>query len=834
MRVQVGDTVVFLNGQRVGIVERREGGELTLRVPHEGNYRASFSREAVRPLAEAMFDARKRGTKFRNDLSLTGMSTLAELVAAFGYATQQLRQESLTKVVNQLVRAGLNVISATDRWGRDDTFELQVREVPEEPGEVEEPKQELALQPMVLPELFWPRAFGLDANLEVAFLRALTARDPILCLLHMPDDADMQVWFQGTWEGMTSWAYHAAQRFGSARNSESSSPAVCFGPAAMLHAQLKTSVLSAETPRLRNEPHSLNLVTLKKESEIPVDMLRLRATWPGPVFEFKPQPSPSPDQLSADEEAIVKWLFAVAGSRFESSLRISPLKALLWSKEACSQILARASTTLGRFLSGEAIRKFKGSNESATALALKADLANWIKKTHPGASLKFENSEEVQVDEWGNEIPMNRVDLFVEGLGQFEVETMLGSGPMEGFYHQKVFSRLNTKDSFLWLVVPNEAILWAGPYLADLAHHLVSRQRGRVVVPGSGEAYFEIQGRALQATSINIEVPWEEISKDPGVIGPDPTGLEAPLRLSDIAGYHEIRERVDELIIWPERHRRSIRKPSRSSGILFFGPPGCGKSRLAQAIAGELEQEVRLLSPSDLRGAYVGWGQILIREQFDWVAEHEHRMLVIDELDAVARSRRSGGLGSFMTSDEMADVNELLVQLDRVSRLGRLVVGTTNFIGSMDDAVIRSGRFGRFIPVPPPDIDEAVAILAYYLRRLEAAVDDGNQPRVQVPVAEDVRSILEPLVADNQQNGNFFCGADLEEAVNRTYLRCLREALSGANRSEGYSKVAVHLTKSELAKSLMSVPRSVRADAMEQFREDEARYCGGAGRSETL
>lgn len=828
MRVQVGDTVVFLNGQRVGIVERRDGGELTLRVPHEGNYRASFSREAVRPLAEAMFDARKRGTKFRNDLSLTGMSTLAELVAAFGYATQQLRQESLTKVVNQLVRAGLNVIPATDRWGRDDTFELLVRDVPEETVEVEEPTQELALQPMVLPELFWPRALGLDSNLEVGFLRAMTARDPILCLLHMPTDSDMHVWLQGTWEGMTSWAYHAAQRFTWARNSESSSPAVCFGPAAMLHSQLKASVLNAETPCLRTGPHSLNLVTLKNESEIPVDMLRLRATWPGPVFEFKPQPSPSSDQLSADEEAIVKCLFAVAGSRFESSTRISPLKALLWSKETCSQILARASTTLGGFLSGEAIRKFKGSNESATALALKADLANWIKKTHPDASLKFENSEEIQVDEWGNEIPVNRVDLFVDGLGQFEVETMHGSGPMESFYHQKVFSRLTTKDSFLWLVVPSEAILWAGPYLADISHHLAPR--GRVVVPGSGDAYFEIQGRALDATSINTEVPWEELSRKSSVIDPDPVKtVDAPLQLSDIAGYREIRERVDELIIWPERHRRSIRKPSRSSGILFFGPPGCGKSRLAQAIAGELEQEVRLLSPSDLRGAYVGWGQILIREQFDWVAEHEHRMLVIDELDAVARSRRSGELGSFMISDEMANVNELLVQLDRVSRLGRLVVGTTNFIGSLDDAVIRSGRFGRFIPVPPPDIDEAVAIVDYYLRRLEADVDDENQPRVRVPNAEDVRLILEPLVADNHQKENFFCGADLEEAVNRTYLRCLREALSGVSRSEGYSNVAVDLTKSELARSLMSVPRSVRADAMKQFREDEAQYCGRGG-----
>jgi SpoVK/Ycf46/Vps4 family AAA+-type ATPase len=327
---------------------------------------------------------------------------------------------------------------------------------------------------------------------------------------------------------------------------------------------------------------------------------------------------------------------------------------------------------------------------------------------------------------------------------------------MESFYHQKVFSRLRSKESYLWLVVPNEAILWAGPYLADLAHHLGSR--GRVVVPGSGEAYLEIQGHALQPNSINIDFPVDDIASN--VIEPNGTEetAEAPLRLGDIAGYREILERVHELIIWPERNSRLIRKLSGSSGILFFGPPGCGKSRLARAIAGELEHEVRLLSPSDLRGEYIGWGQVRIREQFDWVAEHKHRMLVIDELDAVARSRRMDAGG--MHSDEMANVNELLVQLDRVSRLGRLVVGTTNFIGSLDDAVIRSGRFGRFIPVPPPDIDEAV---------------------------------------------------------------------SGVTRSQGYAEIVVHLSKEDLARSLNVAPRSVRAAAMEQFREDQARYCGGSG-----
>jgi hypothetical protein len=101
--------------------------------------------------------------------------------------------------------------------------------------------------------------------------------------------------------------------------------------------------------------------------------------------------------------------------------------------------------------------------------------------THKNATLRFEENQVQQVDEWGGVSEMNRIDLFVEGQGRFEVESMAGSGPMEAFYHQKVFARLKRDGAHFWLVVPNEAILWAGPYLADLAHHLGSG--GSVLIP---------------------------------------------------------------------------------------------------------------------------------------------------------------------------------------------------------------------------------------------------------------------------------------------------------------------------------------------------------------
>ena len=300
-----------------------------------------------------------------------------------------------------------------------------------------------------------------------------------------------------------------------------------------------------------------------------------------------------------------------------------------------------------------------------------------------------------------------------------------------------------------------------------------------------------------------------------------PAPAESPVRLHDVAGYQDVRRLIDELIIWPEKHRQVFRPTSRSSGILFFGPPGCGKSLWARAIAGQLEQEVRLLGPSDLSGPYLGWGQIKIREQFDWLAENDKRMLIIDEFDAVARSRQEGQ----MHSDSKACVNELLLQIDRVSRLGRLMAATTNFIGSMDEAVVRSGRFGQFIPIPPPDLNEAVEILAFYLDRLDKLSSREAKLQVHVPERGCLEALIEPLYRQNLEEGRLFCGADLEGAVNRAYLRSARTALGDAAWNDASGITEFVLTREELTRSLIEAPRSIQTATLDQFIEDVRRFC---------
>ena len=807
MNIQIGDTVILTNDSHaVGIVERRSGDLLTIRFPDKENQRRQIPKAEVRALAEAMYEARQKGSKFRNNLSLIGSSMLADLVAAFGYATLQLRQESLGKVRRQLKRAGLRIQPETDSWCRDDHFKLVVFEPqPEPPPEVPPGP---SVPKVMLPDPFWPTALGLEpASDEIAFLRALTGAAPLLCLLHLPGDG-IGDWLPSVWEGLTSWAYRAAQRFHFI-GVEPSTPEVVIGSAAVLHTYLTPSAINGEGFRLRDTHHCLNMITIKTDAETPVELERLRAVWPGAIFDFNPE--------ATDIKSLLSCLRLVAGWPDKWKDDLCPLKTLVWCKGTREQLAARGIGWAGKVFTSAAYRSFKGSNENATALGLKAELAHWLIEKHPEASIRFEQPRQ---NESGVD---SRIDVFVEGVGRFEIETMAGSGPMEAFYHRKVFSRAKNDALPLSLIVPNETVLWAGPFLADLAHHL--GDAGRVLIPGAGDSFLRVLGHPLPP--IEAIVPPVDVL---ATTRKQTRSADGILKRADIAGYQSVHERVQNLIIWPEKNRHLMRRMRRSSGILFFGPPGCGKSRLARAIAGELEQEVRLLSPSDLCGAYTGWGQIMIREQFDWVAANERRMLVIDELDAIAHSR-SGSAG-LMNTDEKACVNELLVQLDRATNLGRLVAGTTNFMSLLDEAVVRSGRFGCFIPIPPPDLTECAAILEYYLRKLRQADDSSKQLIVETPPEQEVCAALSEHFDGNEASKRWFCCADLEEAVNRTYQRCLREALRlrqglpGDPWPSDVQSLTVRLTRSELEQSLREVPKSVSAKAVRRFLRDVHLYCG--------
>jgi hypothetical protein len=829
MRILPGDSIVD-EMKDVGIVEGRSGSTLTVRYPCYNNVREKRQRLSVKHLAELILEQiQNEGRRLQlklSSISLRGQSTVAELVSLFGYSTGQLRNTSLSKVLRQVQRAGLEITTRSGLWARDDRFVVKVVRTQEvDPGgegddgtetqQVVHRREDSLPEKLEIPEPFWPTALGLAPHRELEFLRSLTLSEPILCILQVPENGPALSWLQATWEGMVGWAYRSAQAFVWRTDSGPDTCSVRLGGVGLLHAHLAPTPLDADVPRLLDNQRSLNLITVKQGAELPVDFDRFCAVWPGPIFEFEPdygQGSEPPE----DVKIINNCLRIVSGCALMVDAVDSPLKILNWARKAYSQLVTMPAGTWGHITSSKEVTNFKGSNEGAATLALKAHVSRWILELDPGAELRFEKcSNAYGPDPYAPRIHQ-RVDLCVKDLGQFEIESMVGSGPMELFYQRKIFSRAGCDGTEpFWLVVPNYALLWAGPYLADIAYHL--GEKGHVILPASNGKVIGIAGKELSRVEVERPPP----PPPPGGER-DPLHSEAVIKLKDVSGYSGVRKQIDELIVWPERHRFIPQGTSKSSGVLFFGPPGCGKTRWARAIAGELEQEVRLLAPSDLRGPYIGWGQVMIREQFNWLAEKSSRMLIIDEIDAVARSRRT----SQMHSDEMASVNELLVQIDRILRLGRLIVGTTNFIGSLDEALTRSGRFGRYIPVGPPDLDESVLIVMYYLEALSSRCSQASRIRIEAPCESSVRSMLGPFFDDSSAAKCRFCGADLEEAVNRAYVRCARAAVPDDYCASDSEQLSIEISPEGLARSIKEVPMSVTADMIEKFKKDVSRYCG--------
>lgn len=824
MKIMDGYSVI-VDGKpsNVAIYEGRDGRMLRLRFPNNGQpYWGQIERDRVQAVAEAIAARLARGERYSNNFSFTGRGTLAELVAAFGYKAElRLRSDTLERVRHQLMRAGLRLVF--NETTRDAPFRLerlaQESVLQPSPGKSEENA------PAALPTRFWPQVLGLGEADELRFLRALTRSEPLLCLIDLPAQAGRYSWLQATWEGLLTWAYASAQRF-VWKGDDSAAGTVVVVPDMTLQQYLKPGQLPTELS-LQDSPRHMNLVTLGKGAE-DRDFTRIKARWPGQVFRF------TPDWLSGSETTVpeplrhlVNLLCLVGGKPRgipEENLRdISPLHLLVWARETGKQIEAGMSAGVAEFVAsgrGERFERFRGSNEGGTALALKALTAAWIRRNNSSAALRFEERGDKVFDEDSGEKDARRVDLYAKGLGIFEIETMVGSGPIESFCARKVFGRAKDAQEKFHLVVPGEALLWAGPYLADIAKRL--GERGRVMVPVAEDAGEEtlfglvaLEGRQLDASSIEIE--------DPAVLGSGgatpKAEVERPMKLDDIAGYTSIRKLIKEEVIWVRQNPRFSRAGARASGILFYGPPGCGKSRLAQAICGELEQEVRLLAPSDLKGLYIGWGQIRIREHFDWLFEESNRVLLIDEFDAIARSRNS----SQMHSDEKADVNELLVQLDKAGRLGRMVLCTTNYVSSLDEAVLRSGRFSEFVPVPPPDEEAAADIVDYYLARLgkDAEGKPLEKVSVQVPRKEDVSELVRREFSKRRPGEGWWCGADLEAAVDVAFRRKAREATSLAGPHE---EVVISLSTDELARALANARRSIGSDSIKRFLDDlEAR-----------
>jgi len=206
-------------------------------------------------------------------------------------------------------------------------------------------------------------------------------------------------------------------------------------------------------------------------------------------------------------------------------------------------------------------------------------------------------------------------------------------------------------------------------------------------------------------------------------------------------------------------------------GVLLYGPPGCGKTLMAEALAGEAQASFYSISGSDFVELYVGVGAARVRDLFEEARNNAPSVVFIDELDSIGRARSTGDNFNANSEQEQA-LNQLLTEMDGFSTSdGIIVVAATNRPDILDPALLRPGRFDRTIGLERPDEAARLAILAIHARgkRFEPGVDLAGVARRAVGLTgADLASVMNEGALLSARAGKASIGqAELLQGVQR-------------------------------------------------------------------
>jgi len=187
------------------------------------------------------------------------------------------------------------------------------------------------------------------------------------------------------------------------------------------------------------------------------------------------------------------------------------------------------------------------------------------------------------------------------------------------------------------------------------------------------------------------------------------------IRLTDVGGMAEVKKRLDLAFLGPLRNEkmRELYGKSLRGGLLLYGPPGCGKTFLARAVAGEMGAKFATISLVDVLNMWIGQSEHNLHEIFETARRNAPCVLFLDEVDALGHKR------SQLQSSAMRTLgNQLLAELDGMEGAndGVFVLAATNAPWDVDAALRRPGRLDRTVLVAPPDGPARRAILEYHLR----------------------------------------------------------------------------------------------------------------------
>ncbi|MHA2035658.1 MAG: CDC48 family AAA ATPase [Promethearchaeota archaeon] len=251
----------------------------------------------------------------------------------------------------------------------------------------------------------------------------------------------------------------------------------------------------------------------------------------------------------------------------------------------------------------------------------------------------------------------------------------------------------------------------------------------------------------------------------------------------DVGGLEDIKQELQEAVEWPLKYPKLYERAGIRplNGILLFGPPGCGKTLLAKAIATESQSNFIAIKGPEIYSKWVGESERAVREIFRKARQAAPSILYFDEIDAI-----SSGRGANESTHTFASiVNQILVEMDGIeNRKGIVIIASTNRPDIVDPAFLRPGRFDRLIFVKDPDYEARLKILQVHTKNM--------------PLAEDVS------LKNIAQNTVGYSGADLENVCREAGMEAIREKMEDLEKIENkHFEFALDKIKSTLPKEIV-------------------------------
>lgn len=269
------------------------------------------------------------------------------------------------------------------------------------------------------------------------------------------------------------------------------------------------------------------------------------------------------------------------------------------------------------------------------------------------------------------------------------------------------------------------------------------------------------QSAARQGSADTYDFENEDEDDSPSLDGVMARDLELDFQLrsdktfEDVGGMEEVKEQVRMKIIYPLRNPQLFEKYGKKAGggVLLYGPPGCGKTLMSLATAGEIQSTFLSVGLHQILNMYIGESESRLHEIFELARRHRPCVLFFDEIDALAADRRD-----MKQSSGRHLINQFLSEMDgaQAGNEGVLILGATNAPWHVDNAFLRPGRFDRIIFVPPPDEEARAQIASIHAR---------NRPVVE----------FDPVAFARKCDG--FSGADIQAVFDQATEEALTEAM---------------------------------------------------------